>query len=76
VLFCGGKEKQEEEEEEEEEEYEPGAASVLVALSELLSAEGRFADAAECLERAWTLKDEELGPAHPQVSASTPPHTP
>lgn len=50
-----------------EEQYEAAAASVFVALSELYSAQGEYEGAVDCLERAWVLKDEELGSDHPQA---------
>ena len=56
--------------ESQEEKYEPAAASVLVALSELHSAQGEYEAAADCLERAWEIKDEELGSDHPQARAT------
>jgi hypothetical protein len=53
--------------ESQEEKYEPAAASVFVALSELYSAQGEYEAGVDCLERAWEIKDEELGSDHPQA---------
>lgn len=43
------------------------AASVHVALSELHSAQGKYAEAVDCLIEAWQCKEHELGEEHPQV---------
>lgn len=54
-------------EEEEEGASDTAVASVLVALSELHSAQAHYEGAVDCLLRAWEIKEVELGPGHVQI---------